>query len=207
MTAEQRPVPSRTRILSAAAEVALERGLDSATIAAVCRRAGLPASSVYWHFADRDALFAEVVRTGYAHWSRTLPRNWPATTPEVCRLAVRLLGDAPEFLRIGTQLVLDRQERNAPARSCFVEIRAQIIGLLTARILDTLPADATEAEDLARLTTAFADGLLVGSMITENWDPEPYLEIFLISFAGAAPDAPRRPSREQPLEDRQCTTY
>lgn len=189
MAAEEKQVPSRERILAAAAEVALERGLDSATIAAVCRRSGLPASSVYWHFADRDALFAEVVRTGFAQWSRSLPRTWPATTPEVCRLALRLLGDAPEFLRIGTQLVLDRQERNAPARSCFVEIRAQIVGLLTTRVLDTLPtpADAAEAEDMARLTMAFADGLLVGSMITEDWDPEPYVEIFLISFAGAGP--------------------
>lgn len=189
MAAEEKQVPSRERILAAAAEVALERGLDSATIAAVCRRSGLPASSVYWHFADRDALFAEVVRTGFAQWSRSLPRTWPATTPEVCRLALRLLGDAPEFLRIGTQLVLDRQERNAPARSCFVEIRAQIVGLLATRVLDTLPtpADAAEAEDMARLTMAFADGLLVGSMITEYWDPEPYVEIFLISFAGAGP--------------------
>lgn len=205
MTAEQRRVPSRERILAAATEVALERGLDSATIAAVCARAGLPASSVYWHFADRDALFAEVVRTGFAQWSRTLPRTWPATTAEVCRLAVRLLGDAPGFLRIGTQLVLDRQERNALARSCFVEIRAQIVGLLTARILDTLPAaDAAEAEDLARLTTAFADGLLVGSMIAENWDPEPYLEIFLTSFAGADP---RAVSPTGMKEDRRCTKY
>jgi AcrR family transcriptional regulator len=183
MTAET-PVGSRDRILASAAEVALERGLDSATIAAVCERAGLPASSLYWHFTDRDALFAEVVRSGYEGWMRRLPRRWPTSTTEVCRLAVRLLDDAPAFVRIGTQLVLDRQERNLPARACFVEVRAQILGMVTARILDTLDdsADAIDAEDLARLTMGFADGLLVGSMITEDWDPEPYLEIFLRSL-------------------------
>jgi AcrR family transcriptional regulator len=189
MSAEKPQAGSRQRILAAAEDVALERGLDSATIAAVCERAGLPASSIYWHFADRDALFAEVVRTGFAQWFRGLPRVWPASTSEVCRLAVRLLDDAPEFLRIGMQLVLDRQERNAPARSCFVEIRAQIVGMLATRILDTAKNDeeAEAAEDLARLAMAFADGLLVGSMITEDWDPEPYMEIFLVSFAGAEP--------------------
>jgi AcrR family transcriptional regulator len=187
VTAEpQVPAGSRERILAAAADVALERGLDSATIEAVCRRSGLPASSLYWHFTDREALFAEVVRTGFAEWTRGLPRRWPETTAEACRLAVRLLDDAPEFLRIGMQLVLDRQERNLPARAAFVEIRAQIVGMLATRILDTLGegAEATAAEDLARLTMAFADGLLVGSMVTEDWDPEPYVEIFLISFAG-----------------------
>lgn len=179
----------RERILAAAAEVALKRGLDSATIAAVCECAGLPASSVYWQFEDRDALFAEVVRSGFATWYRSLPRTWPTTTAEVCRLAVELLDAAPEFLRIGMQLVLDRQERNAPARAIFVEIRAQIVGMLATRILDTLDADRTakDAEDLARLSMGFADGLLVGAMLTPDWDPEPYLEIFLIAFAGAVP--------------------
>ena len=184
MAAEVSEVGPRGRILAAAAEVALERGLDSATIAAVCKRSGLPASSVYWHFEDRDELFAEVVRTGYTAWVNALPRRWPGSTAEVCRLAVQLLDDAPGFLRIGMQLVLDRQERNAPARACFVEIRAQIVGMLSTRILDTLGEEsgAAEAEDVARLTMAFADGLLVGSMITEDWDPEPYLAIFLRFF-------------------------
>ena len=186
MTAET-PVGSRERILTAAAEVALERGLDSATIAAVCERSGLPASSLYWHFADRDALFAEVVRNGYAQWLQPRPRRWPASTAEVCRLAVRLLDDAPEFLRIGMQLVLDRQERNRPARACFLEIRAQVVGMLTARILDTFDdsADASDAEDLARLTMAFADGLLVGSIVADGWEPEPYLDVFLHAVAVA----------------------
>lgn len=192
MTAESMPRDSRERILAAAADVALERGLDSATIAAVCERSGLPASSIYWHFADRDALFADVIRAGFARWHRDLPRVWPTTTAGVCRLAVELLGAAPGFLRIGMQLVLDGQERNALARACFVEIRAQIVGMLATRVLDTATTDeeAGRAEDLARLTMAFADGLLVESMITPGWDQRPFLEIFLVAFAGAQP-APR----------------
>jgi AcrR family transcriptional regulator len=181
-------VGSRERILAAAAEVALERGLDRATVSAVCERSGLPASSLYWHFADRDALFAEVVRHYYARWLRALPRRWPTTTAEVCRLAVQLLGDAPELLRIGVHLGLGRQERSLPARASFLEIRAQIVGMLTSRVLETLddPADATDAEDIARLTMAFADGLLMGSMVAaDGWDPEPYLEVFLHSVAPA----------------------
>ena len=47
---------SRQRILDAAAEIAGERGYDGTSIALVSERSGLPASSIYWHFEDKDAL-------------------------------------------------------------------------------------------------------------------------------------------------------
>src|SRR5699024_4522972 len=59
---------SRQKILEAAAAVAGERGYDGTTIALVSRESGLSASSIYWHFADKDALLAAVVESGFEMW-------------------------------------------------------------------------------------------------------------------------------------------
>jgi AcrR family transcriptional regulator len=47
---------SRERILDAAREIASERDDDGTRIARVSERSGLPASSIYWHFDDKDPL-------------------------------------------------------------------------------------------------------------------------------------------------------
>ena len=55
---------SRTRILDAAAEIAGERGYEGTSISLVSSRCGLPASSIYWHFKDKDDLIAAVMGMG-----------------------------------------------------------------------------------------------------------------------------------------------
>ena len=59
---------SRRKILAAAAEIAGERGYDGTSISAVSERSGLPASSIYWHFADKDELIAAVIRDSFERW-------------------------------------------------------------------------------------------------------------------------------------------
>ena len=59
---------SRERILEVALEIAAERGYDGTTMALVTERSGLPASSVYWHFKNKDALLAEVLELSYTQW-------------------------------------------------------------------------------------------------------------------------------------------
>src|SRR3712207_7163102 len=46
----------------AAAEIAAEHGYAGTTIARITERSGLPASSVYWFFEDKDDLLAAVDR-------------------------------------------------------------------------------------------------------------------------------------------------
>ena len=51
----------RRRILEATLAIAAERGYDGTSLGLVTERAGLPASSVYWHFGSKDELLAEAV--------------------------------------------------------------------------------------------------------------------------------------------------
>ena len=60
---------SRQKILAAAAEIAAERGYEGTSIGLVSEQSGLPASSIYWHFKDKDALLAAVIEHGMGHQS------------------------------------------------------------------------------------------------------------------------------------------
>src|ERR1700755_2274756 len=59
---------SRGRILDAATEIAAERGYEGTSIGAVSAKCGLPASSIYWHFKDKDDLIAAVIERSFGTW-------------------------------------------------------------------------------------------------------------------------------------------
>ena len=59
---------SRSRILDAATEIAAERGYEGTSIALVSKKCGLPASSIYWHFKDKDDLIAAVIERSFGEW-------------------------------------------------------------------------------------------------------------------------------------------
>jgi AcrR family transcriptional regulator len=192
------PERSRDRIMAAAAELAKERGIAGATIARVCQRSGLPVSSVYWYFEDKDHLFAEVIRSSFATWLVSVPRwdvNADTTIAEGLR---RILGQAtttfaemPAFLRIGMQVVLETGEQNAKTREAYIDVRDQSRLMISAWLTAFLPDDvgADLAEDLASLVVAVADGMIVGSQVYPEWEPGQYVDLLAGTIASIADSA------------------
>src|SRR5487761_525168 len=99
---------SRERILDAAAQIASERGYEGSSIALVSLRSGLPASSIYWHFEDKDKLIAAVIERSFNRWLEgmgtwVLPKRG-VTRRERFTIALRrtsrMLEEAPDFLRL-----------------------------------------------------------------------------------------------------------
>lgn len=183
---------SKDRILAAAAALVRERGLDGTTIAAVCERSGLPVSSIYWHFEDKDALFAEVLHTSYTRWLAAAPLGDGASGDrdlgQVLEGAIRSLQGMPDFLVVGMQLLLERRDQYERARVLFSEIRAQIAGMVTAWLLEALRPhpDPLLAQDLSRLVVAFSDGALIAAQVDDGFDVEDYVRLFLGTFLRAA---------------------
>ena len=116
---------SRQRILDAAADIAGERGYEGTSINLVSERSGLPASSIYWHFKDKDELIAAVIDRSFTQWAETLeqPVAVPdgATAEDVFRLGLqrtgRALAEFPDFLRLGLMLILKRRPAEPTARA------------------------------------------------------------------------------------------
>lgn len=159
---------SRRRILDATAELAGERGFDGTTIAAVSERSGLPKSSIYWHFEDKDTLIATVVEDSYRQW---IERIKAATTPaDHERLgagfarAVQSITDSPDFLRLGLMLTLDQRSEPTPARQRFVAIRTEVQSNLHALYRSTFPhLDEAAIASLGHLTMALTDGFFIAN--------------------------------------------
>lgn len=162
---------SRNRILDAATEIASERGYEGTSIGAVSTKCGLPASSIYWHFKDKDDLLAAVIERSFGTWLSA----WGVPTDgEIADRAVAMstqiakaLVDSPDFLRLGLMLALERRPVEPRARAMFLQVREQA----HAQLLKTVRALAPElAEaDARQLTTyalAGADGLFIAREVS-----------------------------------------
>ena len=164
---------ARRRILDATAELAGERGIDGTTIAAITERSGLPKSSIYWHFGDKEALIASVVDDSYQRWiehikSTTEPgdhqRLGPGFGPSISAIT-----NSPDFIRLGLMLSLDQRQPNSPARQRFIEIRSEVRVNLQRLYRATFPhlSDAS-LERLSELTMALTDGYFIAERAEET---------------------------------------
>jgi AcrR family transcriptional regulator len=181
MTEKEEPKPrrkradgelSRERILDAATEIAAERGYEGTSIALVSKKCGLPASSIYWHFKDKDDLIAAVIERSFGVWLRAaskIPRD--ATNEErvvgVGAQTAKALLDSPDFIRLGLMLALERRPEEPRARTMFIQVRDQAYQQLAENFRQLMPG-LTDAEvrQLATYAMAGADGLFIAKEIS-----------------------------------------
>ncbi|ORW32587.1 TetR family transcriptional regulator [Mycobacterium paraense] len=161
---------SRARILDAATEIASERGYEGTSIALVSAKCGLPASSIYWHFKDKDDLIAAVIERSFANWlsAWTMPKEGTGRERIVVvamQIAKALL-DSPDFLRLGLMLALERRPVEPRARAMFLGVRDRAFETLTPVIRELAPG-LTDAQvhQLATYAIAGADGLFIAKEI------------------------------------------
>jgi AcrR family transcriptional regulator len=161
---------SRERILDAAAEIAGERGYEGTSINLISERSGLPASSIYWHFKDKDELIAAVIDRSFHGWFAAIqaPLEVPegASRADVFHLGMQRSGDAiaqfPDFLRLGLMLVLEQRPEEPTARTRFIETRRETRASVRGLYKSLFPDLSTrQREALITLTIALSDGLFV----------------------------------------------
>jgi AcrR family transcriptional regulator len=161
-------VESRQRILDATVEIAGERGYEGTSIAAVSAKCGLPASSIYWHFKDKDDLIAAVIERSFETWLTAveLPGEESGTPQQrIATMAANVaksLIDAPDFLRLGLMLALERRPVEPRGRTVFLQVRdiaAQKIADVARTLFPGLDDDAVRT--LTTYAVAGADGLFV----------------------------------------------
>lgn len=185
---------SREAILDAAAEIAGERGFEGTSISLVSKRSGLPASSIYWHFKDKDDLIAAVMDRSHRRWTKALGDTLeyePGADPlDVLVGVLRYSGEQimkfPDFLRLGLMLVLERRPEEVAARKYFNvvrEINMNRIRRLYRNIFTEL--DHEQIDRLTLLTLAGADGLLI-AYDHDAVDLPSYFETLAYAIAGAA---------------------
>jgi len=190
---------SRLRILKAAAEIAAECGYEGTTISKVTKRSGLPASSVYWFFRDKDDLIAEVLRHSFEQWISRQPlwqrpeqgdRPLTGVLRAILTRSVASLPEAPDFLRIGHMLLLETREVEPEARQYFLNVRADVTATIAAWFASYLDVELRVrrpelALDLARTVVAVTDGLFFAAQMYDGWSAEEAIDI-LVAIVEAA---------------------
>ena len=162
---------SRRRILDAAAEIAGERGYAGTSISEVSTRSGLPKSSIYWHFADKDALFAAVIEDSYEQWLEEFRIRAEMRTRAPRDLLVHLhdsLASFPAFLRFGQLVILERHEQELSARTKFLEIRRNSLAQFATIFAAATGTDAATAAKLAAVALALVDGAFLARAAGEH---------------------------------------
>jgi AcrR family transcriptional regulator len=163
---------SRRRILRAAVEVAGERGYQGTSIALVSKKSGLPASSIYWHFKDKDELITAVIEDSFETWlgALSLPQAESGTplerATEMARQVAKALLETPDFLRLGLMLALERRPQEPSARTMFLRVREIAHERIAALIGNFAPhLDSASVHTLTTYAIAAADGLFIAKEI------------------------------------------
>lgn len=177
----QRTEESRRRILEATLELAAEQGYEGTAIAQVAKRSGLPVGSVYWHFENKDKLFAALLQHSLDEWEGR--QDWlfrPEESPSR-QLEKMISGrtfeamEPTSFWRLGLLLALERRLSESAARQMFLDIRQGRLDLISDWWQQILPPEVTSDDPafparLAQFTMAGADGLYVSVSAGEDWD-------------------------------------
>jgi AcrR family transcriptional regulator len=161
---------SRIRILDDATEIAAERGYEGTSIGAVSAKCGLPASSIYWHFKDKDDLIAAVIERSFDNWLKVwrVPEDVVALDRlmEVAVGTAKAVLDSPDFLRLGLMLALERRPVEPRARAMYIRVREQAFEALSVSIRELdLGLSEAQVHQLATYAIAGADGLFIAKEI------------------------------------------
>lgn len=190
---------SRLRIIEATFEIAAELGYNGTSIGKVSERAGLPASSVYWHFKNKDELFAEVIHHSFNEWNASFPDPVPPTSAgdrhsilvDNFRDVAASITSNPEFWRLGLMLTLERKPVEPSARSRFLDIRRKVLDRLSEFWRATLALEQGSTSKrlpglMAQFTLAATDGLFLAAQAEQDTDLTALAELLADALEGLA---------------------
>lgn len=149
-------VDTRSRILTAAANLLASDGADGVTMRAVGDRVGVTAMAIYRHFADRHALLDALHDRGFAALAAHLRVCVRARTPER-----RLLGALDAYLDFALRRPREfdlmfvhrvRATRRFPAD--YAAGRSEAFGLVATEVAACMQAGVLRTDDVLEATLA-----------------------------------------------------
>jgi AcrR family transcriptional regulator len=162
---------TRERILAAAAELIAERGYAATSIEALCRRAGVVRTAIYWHFGSKEGLLVPVVERVASAWIEEIQKAVYREGDALARLdrlvaSLRaLVVGRPELLRLLLAVALERGARDADTRRVLRGIFERAHDAIVQGVEDSIGAARSEAELVARIALAFLDAAVARSLV------------------------------------------
>ncbi len=170
VTPNRRGARSREAVLDAAERLIAEHGFEAATVGALVKAAGIPASSIYHYFGSKDGVLLAVMERGAQRYfaELQLPERRLGSPREHLRAlleaATATLERHPDFLRILVVMAVQPSPAGDGEVHRVVE-RVRELALERLReqmrvVFDLDPA-SDEADHLAHFWLAATDGAFV----------------------------------------------
>ena len=154
-----------------------ERGYSGTGIAAISRESGLPASSIYWFFRNKQELTLAVIETAATRWLDGMEQaNRDPGGGGFQGFVERALEQSgsrlPDFARLLVLLSLERGESDPKLVERLRAVRDRARGYVGHAIQASLQAQGVErAEPIARELSSLAMSLAEGTLIGQHIEP------------------------------------
>ncbi|HYD08830.1 MAG TPA: TetR family transcriptional regulator [Acidimicrobiales bacterium] len=157
---------TRQRLLDAAAELFLEKGLGSTSLEDIARQAGLTKGAVYSNFASKEELFVEMLRIGEPSSMDVSAFAGDAPLGEKVRGWGRYLAGLGDHRVTASNLEQAAMAiRNERARAIYAEMVRSVLVPFGETIPDLPPFTGTEV-------VVLLDALVQGLLVRRALDPE-----------------------------------
>lgn len=174
LSRQESQAQTRSRLLTAAAEVFAETGVAGASVERIAERAGYTRGAFYGHFADKDALVAALLedrtrreRDEVAGLAAAEGDTW-----EALRVWHRTRSaHVEDWLALRLELIRHALQRTPGRRSVLADREEMAREALTGAVAHELGIDATEASFPALVVHALEDGLAIQRAINPDAIP------------------------------------
>ena len=167
---------TRERVLEVAAGLVLRGSVSAMSISELVQLAGVPASSIYWHFGSKEGLVAAVAAAAVERWLALLPD--PDTLPETgeARVVAGIAGITAALasdgrivtlvIKVGVELGQGRHSALEVVRRARADVIRYGVHLFAPAFQNLSEGAArSAAERMSALLMATADGIAVNAAV------------------------------------------
>jgi AcrR family transcriptional regulator len=187
-------IAKREEILTKALDVFAQRGYRRASLREIAESVGLSQAGLLHHFSSKEELFAEVLRKrDEVDVTDTHPEAADFDAFEALVGAVRHNAQVPGLVQLYATISAEAADDDHPGHAYFVERYRSFIGQLEEHVRAEQAAGridpSLDAQQIARLSIAVADGMQVQWMLDSSADMAETLTAFwsLVRRSGDAP--------------------
>lgn len=172
-------VAKREEILERALEVVAREGYRGASVKELADAVGLSQAGLLHYFDSKEELFTEILRKRDEVDARQFGDGPQVVTPEGLRAGfvgvIRHNAEVPGLVQLFSRMAVDAADPQHPAHKYFLErgdtLRGTFLGALRQQQAKGELTDRVDAETLARIFQAVADGLQL------QWMQDPSIDM------------------------------
>jgi AcrR family transcriptional regulator len=181
---------TRERLLEAAIEMFAERGYAATGVDALCRRAGVAKTGLYWEFQNKVGLLNAVIDQVVTEWVDQIHEAACAAGSARERLDVALkmvrrrVEERPEVFRVLLVVLAERSQVDEEAREAlrrfYRSAHAALLSGIQESLQGTLPSDKLSV--ICDFVLAMIEGVLLRTQVYGSSDMDSLFEVLRTSI-------------------------